>query len=51
VRTKCDVIEMFNTKEEREEKLTVTALYINICFMNCVSRSESFECETDLVRL
>ncbi len=36
---------MLNTKEEREQKHTVTALYNNTCFINNISNSESFQSE------
>ncbi len=36
---------MFNTKKEREQKHTVTALYSNTCFINNISNSESFQSE------
>ncbi len=36
---------MLNTKKEREQKHTVTALYSNTCFINNISNSESFQSE------
>ena len=45
------LIKMLNTKEEREEKQTVTAFYSNSCFINEISNSESLEFEIDLFRL
>ncbi len=45
------LIKMLNTKEEREQKHTVTALYSNSCFINDISNSESLQSEIDLVRL
>ncbi len=45
------LIKMLNTKEKREQKQTVTALYSNSCFINDISNSESLQSEIDLVRL
>ncbi len=45
------LIKMLNTKEKREQKHIVTALYSNSCFINDISNSESLQSEIDLVRL